>query len=205
MDAAIGRQNDRADRGLTYGALRLVVVGLMLWCSGAAPTSQPIGRIRNLIAQLNDPDSQKRDEALQELLAFRPEQLPVLRAAVAEARPLAPGQLSLLKQAVRHIYISGGRYPVAPNELPFLGLSWDPKNMPEWKDLGGVPVVRRIPGFAAYQVLREGDVIRGIEELPDMPLQTTEDVGNAVLQFKAGQYIHLQITRNGKPTTVRVL
>jgi hypothetical protein len=178
---------------------------LTLWCGGAAPTSQPVQRIRILIAQLNDPDSQKRDEALQELLSFPPDQLPMLRAVVAEARPLTPGQLSLLKQAVRHIYISGARYPVAPNDTPFLGLSWESKNPEEWKDLGGVPVARRIPGFAAYQTLREGDVIRGVEELPDVSLQSTEAVGNAVGAFRAGQTIHLLITRNGKPMTVKVL
>jgi hypothetical protein len=178
----------------------------MLCCIGAAPASQPTHRIRSLVEQLNDRDGQRRDDALRELLSLRADHLPLLRQAVADARPLTPGQISLLRQAVRHIYITGVHYPVAPNDLPFLGLSWEsPNTSDEWKEMGGVPVTRRIPGFSAYQMLREGDIIRGIEELPGIPLASTKDVGEAVSAFKAGQSIHLQIIRNGKVMTVEVL
>jgi hypothetical protein len=186
-------------------AARCFGLGLMLLCLSAAPASQPVAKLRAIVQQLSDTNSEKREAALSELLNLKPAELPRLRQAVADARPLAPGQVALLRQAVRHIYISGADYPIDQGNQPFLGLSWDTDFMPEWADLGGVPVMRRVPGFAAYQVLREGDVIQGIEEIPGTPLRTTGDVRLAITSaFQAGQTVTLNIQRQGKSMRVRV-
>jgi hypothetical protein len=183
----------------------MVCCTIALLCLSAAPASQPAAKLRVLVQQLADTNSEKRDAAASELLTLKPQDLPRLRQAVAEARPLAPGQVAMLRQAVRHIYITGAEYPTEPGNQPFLGLSWDSEFMPEWAELGGVPVMRRVPGFAAYQVLREGDVIQSIEELPGIPLRSTADIRNAITAaFQAGQTIRLNINRQGKSMRVRV-
>jgi hypothetical protein len=65
--------------------------------------------------------------------------------------------------------------------------------------------MRRIPGFSAYQVLREGDILQGVKEVPGVELHSTKDVGVTVSSFPAGQTITLLILREGKPMSVKVL
>jgi hypothetical protein len=204
MDAEIGRTDDRAHGRLT-GLRRALLLCLTLLCIGAAPATQPVARLRVLIDQLANRDSVKRENAFYELLALPPGDLALLRQAVVDSRPLLPGQTTLLRLAVRHIYISGAKYPIDPNGRPFLGLSW-PEATIIPGDQRGVPVVHRVPGFAAYHALREGDLLQGIEELPERNLASTQDVGEAIInEFHAGQTITLKIVRDGKPMRVKVL
>jgi hypothetical protein len=208
MDAEIGRQDGRVDRRVAsrLNTLTLLCAVVGGWCLGAAPATQPEARVRVLIDQLAHRDHSRRQDALHELLQLRPEDLGTLRRAAAQVKPQLPGQLALLRLVVRHIYISGASYPIEPNNHPFLGLSWDPRYSSEWGELGGVPVMGRIPGFAAYQALREGDLLQGVEELPGLQFRTTDDVGKAIVSaFQAGQTITLRVHRDGKVIRVRVL
>jgi hypothetical protein len=148
------------------------------------PSTQPAARFapdapaRTWFAQLASIDDAKRDEARTSLMGLTRDDLPALRKLVDESRPLAAAQVAALHEIVLQLYLSGEPYEVDASPVDLAGLPTSPGGF-----LGlvsgsegygssrlGVPVERRIPGFASFRVLRDGDLILAIIFNPDVPL-----------------------------------
>ena len=71
-------------------------------------------------------------------------------------------QAAVLYDIVMHVHMAGEPYQAAETMGGFLGL----RETRDWTSPPGVAITTRIPGFCAYRMLREGDVIVGIEEFP---------------------------------------
>jgi hypothetical protein len=179
----------------------------------SAPSSNPAGasaaatsqHIRAWFAQLADRDADVRDKAQTNLMGLSSAQLPELRAVVAESVPLRPSQAVVLRDIVSHVFIAGLEYEADADRKPFLGLRWpmtligpldDPADGPG--DGAGVPVVERIRGFGAYHMLRSGDLIRRIEDKPEIRLENQGVFTRAIQGFHAGDPITLTVERGGK-------
>ncbi|HEY7086490.1 MAG TPA: hypothetical protein VH518_00295 [Tepidisphaeraceae bacterium] len=188
----------------------LLVLSLAAALLGAGPaTSEPsriTSQIRTWLDQLADKDADVRDQATQQLLGLRREDLPALLDAVAQTRPLRPSQMSPLRDIVRHVFISGIKYAPEPRGTPFLGLSWPPEVPDESPpDEPGVPVYRRIPGFPAYEMLREGDLLLGIDAGDQATVTNSRKLfTDMIATCKAGQTVKLLVARQGKTITVPV-
>jgi hypothetical protein len=165
---------------------------------GAAPASQPSAdSIRTWYLQLADRDPEVRERARIDLMGIQRKDLPALEKVVAENRPVQPSQAAVLRDIVRHVYIAGEPYQAASSSSGFLGMRWENGEEGFWPDPPGVIVDERIPGFCAYRMLRPGDVIVGIEELPDVQFANRTDFTNAVQRFEAGETITFLVLRGG--------
>jgi hypothetical protein len=194
--------------------LRCMLVSLLLW--GAIPVpgaqAQPVPGIQSWLAQLAHADPEVRAQARFELLGLDPAELPRLRQAVADARPLAPSQSAVLREIVEHVFLSGEAYEVAPGDAPFLGITMtegifnlDDANPREpWQRLG-VTVGERMPGFAAYRVLLDGDIIVGMDELPELQIRSPSDLVEALRTRQAGDTVHLRVLRGGRVLRLAVV
>lgn len=187
-------------------ALLLVACTIMLGALLAAvPASEPSASvIRSWFEQLADPDPQIRDQATQSLMGLDRNQLPELRNAVADSLPLRPSQAVALRDIVLHVYLSGMSYIPEPGGAPFLGLSWNAQELYDVAESSGVVVVRRVPGFGAYRMLRDGDIITQIEERPGERFDNTVSFGQAILSFRPGDTITLRVVRSGKTLRIAV-
>ncbi|HMB96608.1 MAG TPA: S1C family serine protease [Tepidisphaeraceae bacterium] len=174
------------------------MIGLLL---AAAPASQPAPNIHQWFDQLGDQNPQVRDKAIENLMGLSPGDLPALQKAVEQSRPIRPSQKTALRDVVTQVFMSGVQYPVNPPGVPFLGLSGDSRSMDD--SASGLVVTRRLPGFAAYRMLRDGDVINAIEEKPDEHFDA-ESFKDVVKDFHPGQVITLRVLRNGNPMRIPV-
>ena len=68
----------------------------------------------------------------------------------------------------------------------------------------GVVIVERMPGFAGGRMLRNGDLILGILERPDVPLRNPSDFALTVREMGAGAMVHFVILRQGRVIRVGV-
>lgn len=182
------------------------MLGLLSRGADAAggPSTRPAAQLRTWLGELASDEPRVRSAAVDALLALNRADLPTLAKVVGESRPLRPSQLTVLREVVTHVYISGIAYTPDPANLPFLGLTWDPQEIDDPAEPRGVTVTRRVPGFSAYQMLRDGDVIMSIDELPGVRLSTAT-LASAIKSFQPGQNVTLNILRAGKPLRVRVL
>jgi hypothetical protein len=179
--------------------ITLIALSLLL---GISPATQSSDRIRVWLDQLSDRDAQVRDQAKENLMGLRAEDLPTLKKSVQAAQPLRPSQKTVLRDIVTQVYFSGIAYPPSPTGNPFLGLLWS--GNPD--SAGGLVVSRRVPGFSAYRMLRDGDVITGIEQLPADHFDDPTAFGSAIRNtFRPGQTVVLRVERNGNPIHVPVL
>ncbi len=170
----------------------------------AGPASRPAEPIRTWFEQLADRDAEVREHAIENLMGLTRDDLPALRKIVEASGSLRPSQTAVLRDIVAHVYIAGIDYPSEIGAAGFLGLSWNPRDEDDWGETPGVVVTRRVPGFAAYRRLRDGDLITGIAELPQMRLDNSTAFGAAVRNFRAGQTITLHVLRDGKKLDVPV-
>jgi hypothetical protein len=171
-----------------------------------APSTKPslisASQMRGWLDQLADRDAQIRDRAMQNLMALTIDDLPALLAVVKEAAPLRPSQTAVLRDIVTHVFISGQSYtPMAP-DAPFLGVSWPIGG--GMGDAQGLLVMHRCPGFPAYRMLRDGDLITAIEERPGIRFESSDTFSATIRTFSAGDTITLNLLRDGKPLRVRV-
>lgn len=178
------------------------------------PAASP--EVRNLINQLGDRDANRREQARIALMGLRRDQLDGLRDTVRRLPELTPEQAEGLRDVVVHVYIAGAPLDRAPNG--FLGVrlpvdTFDPVgpfNPNPNPDGGGEPdegalVVARIPGFAAYRYLRDGDVIVGIDGRPAGPIRTPGELKAAVTQIDPGTAVRLLVRRGGAIETVPIV
>ncbi len=206
-----------------FRSFHLAFLAAALLCSLSSigtPTTQPstrpnqapaakldsVDQIRQWFADLADSDAGVRDEALMNLMGIRRDDLPKLRKIVEESSPLAPSQAAVLRRIVIQVYLAGDTYESNP-QLGFLGIRMAPTSVslrdfnPDAslaRPISGVVVESRMAGFCAGRMLRNGDVIIGIAEQPQVSLQTTTDFAIAIQNVAPGETVHFQVLRQGQ-------
>src|SRR5688572_13329794 len=131
-----------------------------------APATRPasdIVSIRQHLARLASDNFGVRESARIALMGLERSALPMLREAVKQSLPLEPSQAVVLREIVAQVYLTGDKYEIAEGGQGFLGVSMP--NPMRVEDRGllalgrGVAVVSRVPGFCAYRMLQNGDVL----------------------------------------------
>jgi hypothetical protein len=169
------------------------------------PATQPTAsQLHQWIMQLVDDDPDVRDSASQSLMNLPSQDLPQLRAAAMDVRPLLPGQISGLHDAVIQDFLANDP-SATPTDAAFLGVNLPSPNIQvQPGDSPRAQVVGLIPGFGGNQVLRIGDVIEKILEEPDSDIQTSEQLIEGVKKMTPGQTIHLLVVRAGRTIQLAV-
>ena len=117
----------------------------------AAPQTQPAvaaGLIKRWFDQLSDADPNLRDDATDQLMQLKRDDLPILRKVVQEALPLTPTQMEALPEIVSQVYLSGERYEVQP-DAGFLGIQTSVVDIASAKDDRAGRSQQRNPGGQA--------------------------------------------------------
>jgi hypothetical protein len=172
------------------------------------PTTQPVSpkklaAIREMLGQLASEDGSKREKARIDLMALQRSDLYTLREAIRLTRPLQPSQAAVLPDIVSHVYLSGD-VPVTDDTpgTAFLGIRMAQYLRPEDRPLlsleKGVAVVGRIPGFCAFRMLQDGDIILSIVEHQSVELNKPDDLIDAIKAVRAGQAITFELIRHGR-------
>jgi hypothetical protein len=222
------QSNLRSRRHLSLAVCFIVTAIAMCWMVGdsssaedraSSPTTQPDlelpadSPIRKSFTALADPDPALRDQASQDLMGMRADDLPKFRQLIIENQPLAPDQIAALKDIVTQVYLASQKYKVADEMLTdasgsqdpfFLGLLWATDTDPELRL--GVPIDERLPGFPGFRFLRRGDMILGIYINPDAALlqfpntetHNIETLKAAIAGSPRSQSIALQVLRDGQ-------
>ena len=178
--------------------------------------------------RLADPDPDVRAAARDQLMGLSRPGLAKLLDVVRAARPVRPAQAAVLYDIVRHVFLAtdpdglGAPDPVDPppadgEVAPGLyhpvrgykmGIRW-PTNQPDDGRLG-TPVIERWPGFPAYRLLHDGDLILAISVRPDLPpdqlpnrlTPTFHDVQRAMADALGIRDIVLTVLRDGRPVHI---
>jgi S1-C subfamily serine protease len=115
-------------------------------------------------------------------------------------RPLQPVQVAALHDIIRQIYLSSEPYPPMRG-VGFLGVSYEPT----WIAASpGLLVADRVPGFDGFRVLRDGDVIIKILDIPESAMQDSLDLRTVVQKLGPGQSMRLELLRDGRTLNVTV-
>jgi hypothetical protein len=168
-----------------------------------AATTRPLpqlDRAKQLVAQLADNDFERREAARVALMGLRRSDLPALREAVRQGSPLMPSQLTVLRDIVMHVYLTGDLYLGDPDGVGFLGVTLP--GAPEQRGVmgiqRGVAVLARSPGFAAYRLLQNGDVVLTVmTNAGRAEVNTTQELQDAIRSAKAGETVKLDVLRQG--------
>lgn len=196
MVAAFSRAIGRNRRGI----IRASVVLVLSWCAlsnWAAPATQPGQAIQGWFTQLADPSGATREKALENLMSLQTADLATLRNVVAAAVPLKPSQRAVLRDIVEQVYKSGIEYD--NTSKGFLGVGWNPlETNLETGAQRGVIITFREQGFPAYRLLRDGDIVKQIEQFPMVPFDDTDQFKMLIQTFKPGDIIKLVIEREGQ-------
>jgi len=192
----------------------LVLLGVSLSLRADAPPStspaDPQSVLKTALLELSDHDPALRESAREQLMALPPTDLPLLRIAIEKLRPLPPGDADALRDIVEHIYLTGEDTD-GNSKQGFMGIlmfDWqaivpddaDPQQPP------GVVVQMRLPGFDAYRVLRDGDIILAIstDGSDPVPVRSADTIKQTVTTLAAGQHVHLDVIRNGQRIQITV-
>lgn len=172
-----------------------------------AAADPPAGLMRQWFTELASDDSNQRDHAQLQLLGLPRSSLDRLRSLVQENRPLPPAQVAALHEIVMHVFLSGEDYPANP-EMGSLGVYPDesPFDVNNTERIG-VRIDHRIPGFPAYQFLKDGDLVLGIRAGPDAPVQLTPTfsiLAQVVGTVGVRQEISLDVLRQGQRMRIDV-
>lgn len=189
--ASTFRQQTRRNRGS--------LILCALFCAsliGAAPATQPTEKVQQLFDQLADPSATVRENAMDQMLGLSAADLPTVEKIVRASLPLRPSQRIVLRQIVSHLYNLGIEYEHDPQELGFIGMSYQSNS--DAAQSGGIQVTDREPGFPAYRWLRDGDVVSAIEELPGIRFESTDDFRSSINGFHAGDTITFVVQREDK-------
>ena len=187
----------------------LLLVSVLLsgarWLSGAAaPWTDRV--LVSEIRKLGDLDPQVRREARRALMQLARSDLPTLRRAVEMSGPLSPEQAVALEDIVIHVYVSGVDLPRQP--WGFLGVELAmPGFMPDGQmveEEAGAVILSRMPGFAAYEALCDGDLVVGIEQVEELPVRNGADLRAVISRFRAGDRMTLLVVRGGQIERVPV-
>jgi S1-C subfamily serine protease len=169
-----------------------------------SPQSDLVDRARRLIAQLAANDYDTRAAARVELMGFRRADLGAIREGVRQNLPLVPNQVIVLREIVTHVYLSGDLYVIDPSAAGFMGVSMpDPMFHPEEQNLldvgRGVPVLDRVPGFPAYRLLQNGDVMIAMSIGGErVEFNEPREIRQAVGSIPAGHTITFEVLRYGR-------
>ena len=169
-----------------------------------APATRPAPmelRVRRWIDQLADNDGAVRDRARFNLMGLSSDDLPLLKQAAAAEMPLTLEQQAALRDVVCDVYLAGQTYQSVPTE-GFLGLQWSPNG--SISDIGQC-VEMRLPGFAAYRYLQEGDIIVGIVDQPNVDCRNADAFRRAIAAMSPGQAVRLRILRRGEFKEVSIV
>lgn len=198
MGAGVGQVGFGADRGPTTAPAK------------AAAATQPLpqlDRAKQLVAQLADNDFERREAARVALMGLRRSDLPALREAVRQSSPLVPSQQTVLRDIVVHVYLTGDLYLPDPDGIGFLGVTL-PGAREQHGVMGiqrGVAVLARSPGFAAYRLLQNGDVVLTVTTDGErVEVNTTLELQEAVRSVKAGETVKLDVLRQGQVVRVNI-
>ncbi len=161
-------------------------------------------------------DAAVRDKAFSALLFLHRHDLGTLRAVVEKGRPVAPSQAAVLHDVVTHVYLTGETYDADPR-AGFLGLLFplvesvevpgadaNPKANADANDIDpaptrrGVPIENRLPGFCAFRMFRDGDVVLGIVDPMPRRLRDWSELSLTVQTFRGGQTITFEVLRRGQ-------
>jgi hypothetical protein len=206
------------DRRSHFGICRLAPgVMAMLLCivaiaqaqqsAATEPTTRPADsssfeQIQAGIRQLGDDDPQIRDAASQRLMGLDAADLPTLHAAAKSLQPLNPAQIVALRDIVTQVFLSPPRIGGLGGP-GFLGIYWPPNSTESNQQ--GLIVAHRIPGFVAYQMLRDDDVIIGVVGSPQIKLQDKYAFIQLVGMMRAGETLRLQVQRGGKVLEIPIV
>lgn len=178
---------------MMYYARRLILFGAAL-VIGAAPATQPSNdALRTWYLQLADRDPEVREQARINLMGVRRKDLPALEKVVAENRPVQAAQAAVLYDIVMHVHMAGEPYQAAETWGGFLGL----RQLETWTNPPGVAITTRIPGFCAYRMLREGDVIVGIDEFPGVEFNNVDQLTGMLRGVPPGTTLTFLVLRGG--------
>jgi S1-C subfamily serine protease len=173
----------------------------------------PQAWVKQWLTQLANRDPIQREAAMEQLMGLKKAELPQLKAAIRDAgSDLSPTQQLAIHDVVIQVFLAAETYPLDPGESGFLGVSLRSfkedkinKAPVAGKDAGlGVMIYNRLPGFVANRRLRDGDVVVGISE-SRIPITDTNAFQHAIVDFHAGQMIHLQIQRSGRRIVVPIV
>ncbi|HEY1921869.1 MAG TPA: hypothetical protein VGG44_03805, partial [Tepidisphaeraceae bacterium] len=151
--------------------------------------------LQQWVTQLGSDDPQTRRTALGNLMALNKSDLPALRDAAIAEHSLLPQQIAAIHQAVTQVFLSAQPFEFASDprlDYGFLGIqmmSDAPSQPPD-----GVLVWSRIPGFVAYRMLQQGDIIVKIirqPALPDIDMHRFDQFAQIVGQMHAGDILRL--------------
>ena len=175
------------------------------------PSTQPVspGRladVRSMLVGLASEDSEKREEARLELLGLQRSDLATLREAIRLTMPLEPSQRAVLRDIVTHVYLVGDTYSSMGDG--FLGVMLPNSLWPDQRAMlsleRGVAVMSRLPGYCAFRMLQDGDVIIGLAGQPDVEFNNPEQLTAAVKGTRAGQPITFDVIRQGRIVKVPI-
>jgi hypothetical protein len=176
-----------------------------------AAATQPTPRtdlptVRRWISQLASDNYQTREAARIALMGLKRQELDTLRQAVIQNLPLAPNQLINLREIFTQIYLAGDIFIPDASDGGFLGIKLLTKPEEETYPIErGVTVLFRLPGFCAFRMLQNGDVILSIHsDAGDRALNEAMELSSAVSSIKAGKTITLEVLRQGRILNVPI-
>ncbi|MDB5322088.1 MAG: hypothetical protein JWN40_3719 [Phycisphaerales bacterium] len=177
------------------------------------PTTHPaatqpdrgVPAIKQLLAQLAADNYLTRENARVSHMGLKRTELPALRDAVRQYLPLVPSQVTVLREIVTQVYLAGDLYVAEEDGRGFLGV-----HLPEERSLliveRGVVVVSRLPGFCAYRMLQDGDVLLSMADGHGGAIEfgSSDQLKDAVSSAKAGDTIHFEVLRQGQILSIPI-
>ena len=177
-----------------------------------APVADVSSAVRRDFAELADRDPAVREQALVSLMGMPRQELPAFERFIERSRPLRPSQAAVLRQIVTQIYLAGEPYETN-GHFGFLGIRMLEANVnqtnanpgPDAQPLRtGVVVLDRLPGFSGARFLRNGDVVLGIVEHPELRVAGQVEFMEAIRQLGPGKSVHFEVLRDGQVIKVGI-
>src|SRR5438067_1326230 len=181
----------------------------------APATTQPaavqsIASIKRLIAELAADNYPARDHARLTLMGLQRSQLGALREAVKQSLPLEPSQVIVLREIVTQVYLAGDLYLAEEDGMGFLGIHLPNWDRPEDRALlsveRGVVVMARVPGFCAFRMLQDGDVLLSMTSPSGVKVafSTQDQLASTVHSVPAGETVTFEVLRQGEILSVTI-
>ncbi len=165
-------------------------------CALSSPAFAQAQPPADILARLNDPAYDVREDALSELLAdeaMDEEKITALlqRSDTAEQRH------RLLAAARHHVLRAARQTDFGQGENASLGVSHDAVNRvdPAGNPTGAVQIILTLPGFPGHAVLRSGDLITAIDGKPFPPNLSRDRFAAIIRGYAPGDTITLSVQR----------
>jgi hypothetical protein len=175
-----------------------------------AAAGQSIASIKRLIRELAADNYPARDGARLALMGLKRSELGALRDAIKQSLPLEPSQVIVLREIVTEVYLAGDLYIAEDDGMGFLGIHLPDWQRPEDRALmsveRGVVVMGRVPGFCAFRMLHDGDVLLSMAPPGgvNLELSTKEQLIAAVKSVRAGERVTFEVLRQGEILSVTI-